>query len=118
MKNGGPVLCQHFSYSICLPWHPGTSAFKSITLSTVMISIALLLGIEEATADLERENAERLWQEGLLRRVPVVGRVVGWWAPPPPAPPGRRLHLHNGTLQPTDDMYRYWSQWQVYFMGV
>ncbi|KAF9418540.1 hypothetical protein HW555_004689 [Spodoptera exigua] len=33
-------------------------------------------GIEEAQADLERENAERLWQEGLLRRVPVVGRVV------------------------------------------
>lgn len=65
-------------------------------------------GIEEAVADLERENANRLWQEGLLRRVPVVGRVVDWWAPAAvPPPPGRRLHLQHGTLQPTSDIYRY-----------
>ncbi|XP_075973924.1 pyridoxal-dependent decarboxylase domain-containing protein 1 [Anticarsia gemmatalis] len=64
-------------------------------------------GIEAAQADIERENAERLWQEGLLRRVPVVGRVVDWWAPAavPPAS-GRRLHLAVGTLQTTDDIYR------------
>ncbi|XP_047994845.1 pyridoxal-dependent decarboxylase domain-containing protein 1 isoform X2 [Leguminivora glycinivorella] len=65
-------------------------------------------GISEAVADLERENALRLWQEGLLRRVPVVGRVVDWWAPAAvPPPPGRRLHLQHGTLQPTSDVYRY-----------
>ncbi|XP_049869482.1 pyridoxal-dependent decarboxylase domain-containing protein 1 [Pectinophora gossypiella] len=65
-------------------------------------------GIEAAQADIERENAERLWQEGLLRRVPVVGRVVDWWAPAAvPPPPGRRLHLAHGTLQPTTDLYRY-----------
>ncbi|CAD0199575.1 unnamed protein product [Chrysodeixis includens] len=64
-------------------------------------------GIEEAQADIERENAERLWQEGLLRRVPVVGRVVEWWAPAAvPPPTGRRLHLAHGTLQTTDDVYR------------
>ncbi|CAG4937495.1 unnamed protein product [Parnassius apollo] len=59
-------------------------------------------GIEAAQADLEREA----WQEGLLRRVPVVGRVVSWWAPPPP-PTGRRLLLAHGTLQTTADIYRY-----------
>ncbi|CAB3253059.1 unnamed protein product [Arctia plantaginis] len=64
-------------------------------------------GIEAAQADIERENAERLWQEGLLRRVPVVGRVVDWWAPAAVQPPtGRRLHLAHGTLQTTDDVYR------------
>ncbi|KAI8436315.1 hypothetical protein MSG28_004354 [Choristoneura fumiferana] len=64
-------------------------------------------GIEAAQADLERENAHRLWQEGLLRRVPVVGRVVDWWSPAAvPPPPGRRLHLAHGTLQPTTDVYR------------
>ncbi|XP_063898565.1 pyridoxal-dependent decarboxylase domain-containing protein 1 [Helicoverpa armigera] len=64
-------------------------------------------GIEEAQADIERENAERLWQEGLLRRVPVVGRVVQWWAPAaPPPPPGRRLLLAHGALQTTADVYR------------
>ncbi|XP_059051530.1 pyridoxal-dependent decarboxylase domain-containing protein 1 [Achroia grisella] len=64
-------------------------------------------GIEAAQADIERENAERLWQEGLLRRVPVVGRVVQWWAPAAGPPPGRRLHLALGTLQTTDDVYRF-----------
>ncbi|XP_045535518.1 pyridoxal-dependent decarboxylase domain-containing protein 1 [Papilio machaon] len=59
-------------------------------------------GIEEAQAELERDA----WQEGLLRRVPVVGRVVSWWAPPAP-PTGRRLLLTHGTLQPTTDIYRY-----------
>ncbi|CAK1596555.1 unnamed protein product [Parnassius mnemosyne] len=59
-------------------------------------------GIEAAQADLQREA----WQEGLLRRVPVVGRVVSWWAPPPP-PAGRRLLLAHGTLQTTADIYRY-----------
>ncbi|KPI93160.1 Pyridoxal-dependent decarboxylase domain-containing protein 1 [Papilio xuthus] len=59
-------------------------------------------GIEEAQAELERDA----WQEGLLRRVPVVGRVVSWWAPPAP-PAGRRLLLTHGTLQPTTDIYRY-----------
>ncbi|XP_060802742.1 pyridoxal-dependent decarboxylase domain-containing protein 1 [Amyelois transitella] len=65
-------------------------------------------GIEAAQADIERENAERLWQEGLLRRMPVVGRVVDWWSPANvPMTAGRRLHLALGTLQTTDDVYRY-----------
>ncbi|VVC86592.1 pyridoxal-dependent decarboxylase domain-containing protein 1 [Leptidea sinapis] len=57
-------------------------------------------GIEAAQEELEREA----WNEGLLRRVPVVGRVVSWWAPPPP-PAGRRLLLTHGTLQSTRDLY-------------
>ncbi|XP_037293636.1 pyridoxal-dependent decarboxylase domain-containing protein 1 isoform X2 [Manduca sexta] len=59
-------------------------------------------GIEAAQQELQQE----VWQEGLLRRVPVVGRVVQWWAPAPP-PAGRRLHLASGTLQTTDDVYRF-----------
>ncbi|KAL4704433.1 hypothetical protein ACJJTC_014365 [Scirpophaga incertulas] len=80
--------------------------FRGFTSTTKFAQV--FRGIEAAQADLERENAERLWQEGLLRRVPVVGRVVGWWAPaaPPPPPPGRRLHLAHGTLQSTHDLYR------------
>ncbi|XP_053607342.1 pyridoxal-dependent decarboxylase domain-containing protein 1 [Plodia interpunctella] len=65
-------------------------------------------GIEAAQADIERENAERLWQEGLLRRMPVVGRVVDWWSPANvPVTAGRRLHLAVGTLQTTDDVIRH-----------
>ncbi|CAH0723120.1 unnamed protein product, partial [Brenthis ino] len=54
----------------------------------------------------QEELARSAWQDGLLRRVPVVGRVVAWWAPPAP-PAGRRLLLAHGTLQTTDDVYRY-----------
>ncbi|XP_032520922.2 pyridoxal-dependent decarboxylase domain-containing protein 1 [Danaus plexippus] len=59
-------------------------------------------GISAAQEELNRSA----WQEGLLRRVPVVGRVVSWWAPPQPCP-GRRLLLTHGTLQATDDIYRF-----------
>lgn len=38
-------------------------------------------GIETATLDLQKENEERLWQEGILRHVPVVGTFVNWWSP-------------------------------------
>lgn len=45
------------------------------------ICIAIFLGIETATLDLQKENEERLWQEGILRHVPVVGTFVNWWSP-------------------------------------
>lgn len=38
-------------------------------------------GIETATLDLQKENEERLWQEGILRHVPVVATFVNWWSP-------------------------------------
>lgn len=55
-------------------------------------------GIEAAQIDLEKENAEKLWQEGILRHVPVVGTFVNWWSPPPKESGvrGRRLILQAG----------------------
>ncbi|XP_072931649.1 pyridoxal-dependent decarboxylase domain-containing protein 1 [Epargyreus clarus] len=79
----------------------GKEVEESSKVLTDMTEV-LKKGIEAAQAELERSA----WQEGLLRRVPVVGRVVSWWAPPAP-PAGRRLLLAHGTLQPTDDIYRY-----------
>lgn len=38
--------------------------------------------VEEANAALERENEERLYQEGLLKHVPIVGSLLQWWSPP------------------------------------
>lgn len=64
-------------------------------------------GIQAATLDLQRETSERLWQEGLLRHVPVVGRVVDWWSPPAATGvKGRSLNLRQGTIESTENIYK------------
>ncbi|RXG53148.1 Pyridoxal-dependent decarboxylase domain-containing protein 1 [Armadillidium vulgare] len=68
-------------------------------------------GIETATADLQRENDERLWQEGILRHVPLVSSVYNWLSPPPPPGiKGRTLDLTAGVLESTENIYRYHMQ--------
>ena len=72
-------------------------------------------GIETATADLQRENDERLWQEGILRHVPIVGSVYNWLSPPPPPGiKGRTLDLTAGVLESTENIYRYHMQVSFY----
>ncbi|XP_076045196.1 pyridoxal-dependent decarboxylase domain-containing protein 1 isoform X2 [Oratosquilla oratoria] len=68
-------------------------------------------GIEAATEDLKRENEERLWQEGILRHVPLVGSVYNWFSPPPPPGiKGRTLDLTAGVLESTENIYKYHMQ--------
>ena len=38
-------------------------------------------GIEQAAEDLKRENDEAIWQEGVLRHVPIVGSLYNWISP-------------------------------------
>lgn len=65
-------------------------------------------GIETATADLQRESDEKLWSEGILRQVPVVGSVVNWWSPlvKETGIKGRSLNLTQGTVESTENIYR------------
>lgn len=67
-----------------------------------------LQGIEAATADLQRESEEKLWQEGILRHVPVVGRVFNWWSPPAKETgiKGRSLNLTQGVVESTENIYK------------
>uniref|UniRef100_A0A1A9W408 Pyridoxal-dependent decarboxylase domain-containing protein 1 n=1 Tax=Glossina brevipalpis TaxID=37001 RepID=A0A1A9W408_9MUSC len=69
-------------------------------------------GIETAIADLRRENEEKLWQEGILRHVPVVGRMFNWWSPPPKETgvKGRSLNLTQGVVESTENIYKYHMQ--------
>ncbi|XP_037073751.1 pyridoxal-dependent decarboxylase domain-containing protein 1-like [Pollicipes pollicipes] len=61
------------------------------------MSEMLMKGIEEANQDLRKESEDQLWQEGVLRHVPLVGTIVNWWSPSPkPAVRGRRLDLAEG----------------------
>lgn len=71
-------------------------------------------GIEAATLDLQKENDERLWQEGLLRQVPVVGSFVNWWSPrnKEGGIRGRSLNLNAGIVESTENIYRYHMQLQ------
>ncbi|XP_001604406.2 putative pyridoxal-dependent decarboxylase domain-containing protein 2 isoform X2 [Nasonia vitripennis] len=71
-------------------------------------------GIEAAQTDLERENAEKLWQEGILRHVPVVGTFVNWWSPPSKegGVRGRSLNLQAGVVESTENIYKYHMQLQ------
>uniref|UniRef100_A0A182JC01 Pyridoxal-dependent decarboxylase domain-containing protein 1 n=1 Tax=Anopheles atroparvus TaxID=41427 RepID=A0A182JC01_ANOAO len=69
-------------------------------------------GIEAATIDLQREAEEKLRQEGILRQVPLVGRVVNWWMPPSKETgmKGRSLNLTQGVVESTENIYKYHMQ--------
>ena len=38
-------------------------------------------GIQQAQSDLQRESEEVIWQEGILRHVPLVGSIYNWISP-------------------------------------
>lgn len=81
------------------------------------ISEVVKRGIETAQTDLERENAEKLWQEGILRHVPVVGTFVNWWSPisKETGVRGRSLNLQAGVVESTENIYKYHMQLQPNF---
>jgi len=63
-------------------------------------------GIEQAAEDLRKENDEAIWQEGVLRHVPIVGSLYNWISPlQKPQIKGRCLSLQEGTLQSSEIIY-------------
>lgn len=84
--------------------------------SRVLDSMSEILkkGIETATLDLQKENEDRLWQEGILRHVPVVGSFVNWWSPKgkESGVRGRSLNLTQGVVESTENIYKYHMQMQ------
>jgi hypothetical protein len=69
-------------------------------------------GIEKATEELKRESDEALWEEGILRRVPVVGTFMNWLSPPvkESGVRGRALNLAQGKVESTENIYKYHMQ--------
>ncbi|KFM65712.1 Pyridoxal-dependent decarboxylase domain-containing protein 1, partial [Stegodyphus mimosarum] len=69
-------------------------------------------GIEEANKELIQENQEKILQEGVLRQVPVLGSLVSWWYPAPKETgiKGRSFNLSSGTIESTENIYKYHMQ--------
>lgn len=73
------------------------------TLALETMAVMIRKGIEEAQAELQRETEEKLWEEGLLRHIPVVGSLVNYFSPPQKtAVKGRSLNLQKGRVETSD----------------
>ena len=64
-------------------------------------------GIEQAQGELQKESDEAIWQEGILRHVPLVGSFYNWMSPlQRPQIKGRTLNLQEGKLESTEKVYK------------
>ena len=80
---------------------------EASTLALETMAVMIRKGIEEAQAELQRETEEKLWQEGLLRHIPVVGSLVNYFSPPSKTSvKGRSLNLQNGRIERSDVVIR------------
>lgn len=93
------------------------NAGKSVQESSkVLDSMAEVVrkGIHDAEVDLRKEADEKVWNDGILRVVPVVGSVLNWINPLPKdggsGIRGRSLNLQQGVVESTERIYRYHMQ--------
>ena len=57
------------------------STFWLQIIQLTQMSELVQKGIVQASEDLQRENDEAVWQEGVLRHVPIVGSLYNWINP-------------------------------------
>lgn len=71
------------------------------------MSAVIRKGIEQAQGELQKESEEAIWQEGILRHVPLVGSFYNWISPlQKPQIKGRVLSLNEGKLEKSDTIYK------------
>uniref|UniRef100_A0A5K3F2L7 Pyridoxal-dependent decarboxylase domain-containing protein 1 n=2 Tax=Mesocestoides corti TaxID=53468 RepID=A0A5K3F2L7_MESCO len=64
-------------------------------------------GIEEATLYMKDERAKQIKEQGVLRQLPYLDKLINWWSPPVPTQiHGRMLNLSIGELVSTDSLLR------------
>ncbi len=61
---------------------------------------------------MKKEAEEAMWEEGIFRRVPVVGTFVSWFSPitKEAGVRGRALNLTQGKVESTENIYKYHMQ--------
>ncbi|VDO07874.1 unnamed protein product [Rodentolepis nana] len=63
-------------------------------------------GIEEATMYMNEERTKIIREQGILRQLPYLDRLVNWWSPPIDTQiHGRALNLSIGQLVTTDTIF-------------
>ncbi|XP_037545286.1 pyridoxal-dependent decarboxylase domain-containing protein 1 [Nematolebias whitei] len=62
-------------------------------------------GILEAELQLQKDNEDKLMEEGMLRQLPLVGSVLNWFSPVQSSIKGRTFNLAAGSLDSTDVMF-------------
>jgi hypothetical protein len=71
-------------------------------------------GIYAVENDLQKEADEKLWNDGILRVVPLVGGMLNWINPLPKETStgirGRSLNLNQGVVESTENIYKYHMQ--------
>jgi len=76
---------------------------EASALALETMAVMIRKGIEEAQAELEKETEQKLWEEGLLRHIPVVGSLVNYFSPlQRNTVKGRTLNLQSGRIEKTD----------------
>jgi len=66
-------------------------------------------GVAQAQEELRKEADNQIWQEGILRHVPILGSFYNWISPVPEEAKvkGRYLNLQEGKLETTEKMYKH-----------
>uniref|UniRef100_A0A673XTZ3 Pyridoxal-dependent decarboxylase domain-containing protein 1 n=1 Tax=Salmo trutta TaxID=8032 RepID=A0A673XTZ3_SALTR len=62
-------------------------------------------GIQEAELQLQKDNQDKLMEEGVLRQIPLVGSVLNWFSPFQSTVKGRTFNLAAGSLDSTEPTY-------------
>eukprot|EP01119_Soliformovum_irregulare_P020709 TRINITY_DN6758_c0_g1_i2.p1 TRINITY_DN6758_c0_g1~~TRINITY_DN6758_c0_g1_i2.p1 ORF type:complete len:687 (-),score=229.67 TRINITY_DN6758_c0_g1_i2:33-2093(-) len=65
------------------------------------IAEVVRIGIQQAQAELVQQESNQIWEQGIVRNLPVVGSVMNWWSPYQPSPSkGRKFDLRSQSLSP------------------
>eukprot|EP01117_Protostelium_nocturnum_P006523 TRINITY_DN2350_c0_g1_i4.p1 TRINITY_DN2350_c0_g1~~TRINITY_DN2350_c0_g1_i4.p1 ORF type:complete len:772 (+),score=299.31 TRINITY_DN2350_c0_g1_i4:289-2316(+) len=77
---------------------------------TTKINEVIQKGIKLAEEQLWQQEANTLYQAGVLRHVPLVGSVYNWWNPiTKKAPSGRSFHLASQSLKDSSESRKIFS---------
>ena len=62
--------------------------------------------LSNVQAELVEEQDKAFWEEGIMRKVPLIGSFVNWWSPYAPQPTGRSFNFISGKMETTEDVYK------------